>query len=486
MAMTTLGSSRPVAADGMPLAGQAANPVPPDPIPSNDPQQGWRDAAGLATAGSMLVVVALWVAHGGLRDLATAGPADTLTGLGRITGLISADLLLVQVLLMARIPWVERAYGQDELARRHRLVGFTSFNLMLVHIALITVGYAASARTGILTQAWDLVWNYPGMLLATAGSVLLVMVVVSSVRAARRRLRYESWHLLHLYAYLGVGLSIPHELWTGTDFTATPWARVYWWTIYAAAAGSILAFRIGLPAWRTWRHSVVVDQVVIEAPGVVSLHLRGQAIERMRASAGQFFIWRFLSGPGWSRGNPYSLSAAPHPRWLRITVKDLGDGSGGLATVRPGSRVLLEGPYGRLTGAVRHRRRLTMIASGIGITPIRALLEELDYSSGEAVLIYRASTEAELILRQELDTLATLRGIRTVYLPGRRSASRLSWLPDQFAHIPDDIALRQIVPDITDHDVFVCGPDAWMDAVQDAVVAAGVPSGQLHMERFTW
>ena len=56
------------------------------------------------------------------------------------------------------------------------------------------------------------------MLLATAGTALLVMVVVTSVRAARRRLRYESWHLLHLYAYLGVGLALPHQLWTGTDF----------------------------------------------------------------------------------------------------------------------------------------------------------------------------------------------------------------------------------------------------------------------------
>jgi ferredoxin-NADP reductase len=57
--------------------------------------------------------------------------------------------------------------------------------------------------------AWDLVTTYPGMLLAALGFGALVMVVVTSVRAARRRLRYESWHLLHLYAYLGVGLALP-------------------------------------------------------------------------------------------------------------------------------------------------------------------------------------------------------------------------------------------------------------------------------------
>ncbi|WP_239310651.1 ferric reductase-like transmembrane domain-containing protein [Frankia sp. Cj3] len=448
------------------------------------PRHWWRDVAGLCAYASMIVVVALWLAHGGIASL--TGSAGILTGLGRLTGLVAADLLLIQVLLMARIPWVERGYGQDELTRRHRLVGFASFNLVLAHIVLIILGYAASARTGLVSQAWDLIANYPGMLLATTGFALLVMVVVTSVRAARRRLRYESWHLLHLYAYLGVGLSIPHELWTGADFTSTAWARVYWWTVYAAAAGSIIVFRLGLPALRTWRHSLVVDRVVAEAPAVVSLHLRGQAIERMHASAGQFFIWRFMTGPGWSRGHPYSLSAPPHPRWLRITVKDLGDGSRALARVRPGSRVLIEGPYGRLTAAVRQRRRLTMMASGIGITPVRALLEELDYSPGEATLVYRASTEEDFIFRYELDMLAAKRGVRVIYLPGHRSPDRSSWLPERFSHLLDDDALRQIVPDIADHDVFICGPDAWMDAVRDAALLAGVPSEQLHLERFRW
>ena len=107
----------------------------------------YRDVAGALTWLSMLVVVALWVTGGGIQDLANPLGADGLTTLGRITGLVSADLLLIQVLLMARIPFVERAYGQDELARRHRLVGFWSFNLMLAHVVLITVGYAGRHGT---------------------------------------------------------------------------------------------------------------------------------------------------------------------------------------------------------------------------------------------------------------------------------------------------------------------------------------------------
>jgi predicted ferric reductase len=218
---------------------------------------------------------------------------------------------------MARIPWVERAYGQDLLARRHRLAGFWSFWLMLAHVALITVGYAQSGTGGLLATAWSLVTTYPGMLLATAGTGLLVLVVILSVRAARRRLRYESWHLLHLYAYLGVGLALPHQIWTGADFAGSPLSRAYWWGLYAVTLGAVLAFRLTLPLWRSAYHRLRVAQVVAEAPGVVSVYLRGHRLDRLPVRAGQFFLWRFLDGPGWSRAHPYTLSAAPAPDLAR-------------------------------------------------------------------------------------------------------------------------------------------------------------------------
>src|SRR4051812_22695287 len=180
----------------------------------------WRDAVGAATWLSLLLVTCLWVSGGGVQDLG-GGPDDALSSLGRLTGLVAADLLLIQVLLMARIPIVERVYGQDELARRHRLVGFTSFNLMLAHVVLISLGYAGLDRMNVIGQVWDFTVNYPGMLLAVAATVLLVMVAVTSMRRARKRLRYESWHLLHLYAYLGVGLALPHQLWTGQEFLSS-------------------------------------------------------------------------------------------------------------------------------------------------------------------------------------------------------------------------------------------------------------------------
>ncbi len=444
----------------------------------------WLDAVGVGAWLSMLVVVALWITGGGIQALGSV--AGAFTSLGRLTGLVAADLLLIQVLLIARIPVVERVYGQDELARRHRLVGFWSFTLMVAHLVAIVIGYALAANLNPFVQFWEMVVDYPGMLLALAGTLLLVLVTVTSIRKARAKLRYESWHLLHLYAYLGVGLALPHQLWTGQEFVSSTFATMYWWGLWVAAVAAIAIWRVGVPLYRTFASDLRVTAVVRESPDVVSVSMRGRNLLAMPVAAGQFFNWRFGSGPGWSRSHPYSLSAAPTNDTFRITVKDLGDGSHALASARPGSRVVIEGPYGRLHAGVRTQRKVTLMASGIGISPLRALLEELTADPGDVTLLYRARSQADLVLRAEIEEIAGRTGARVYYLVGRRVAGRRSWLPESAAHLTDAAALAQLVPDVASNDVFLCGANDWMDAARKAAIECGVPETHIHDERFSW
>ena len=167
-------------------------------------------------------------------------------------------------------------------------------------------------------------------------------------------------------------------------------------------------------------------------------------------------------------------------------MKDLGDGSRALAGLRPGTKVLFEGPYGRLRPGVRTRRKITLLASGIGISPIRALLEELDHHPGELTLIYRAGNAHELVLKDEIDAIAAQTGARVFYVLGRRLPGRPTWLPESAAHLSDSDALRQLVPDVAEHDVFLCGSAGWMDAARAAAREAGVPAANIHRERFSW
>jgi len=219
---------------------------------------------------------------------------------------------------------------------------------------------------------------------------------------------------------------------------------------------------------------------------VVSVRIAGRDLDQLPAAAGQFFNWRFLGRPGWTRAHPYSLSAAPNGCELRITVKDLGDGSHELGTLARGSRVLIEGPYGRLHGGVRTRRKVLLIGAGIGITPLRALLEELPQAPGDVTLIYRAGSDDELVLSREIEKLAASRGARVFFVVGHRRRERNSWMPSSAGVLSDVDGLRQLVPDVADHDVYLCGATPWMDAAAKAARDCGVPAEHIHSERFSW
>jgi predicted ferric reductase len=440
-----------------------------------------RLAAVLALWLGLLLVTYWWIADGGVADLAHW--VSGVTSLGRLTGLWAADLLLIQVLLMSRLPLLEHAFGRDRLVRIHRVVGLLSFWLLITHLGTIITGYASGRISAVPATTWNLITTYGGMLLAVAGATCLIMVVITSIRAARRRLRYESWHLLHLYSYLGVGLAIPHQLWTGQEFLQSPAATVYWWTLWAAAAAAIVVWRIWLPLWRSARHQLRVVGVVRESSDVFSVYLAGKRLDRLPLKAGQFLNVRFLSRPGWTRANPFSLSIAPNGHNLRITAKALGEGSARLAYLRPGTRVVFEGPYGRLSSRARTQRKVVLAGAGVGITPLRALAEGLEYAPGEAILLQRYT--AEPLFARELEGLAVAKGLQVVHLPGpRRTPS--SVLGPAATGMPELIALRRWIPDLAERDFFVCGPTAWTEGVERLALAAGVPSDRIHSESFGW
>ncbi len=215
---------------------------------------------------SLLLVTYWWVTDRGVQDL--AGWATGLTSVGRLSGLVASVLLLAQVRLDGP--------GADAGARvrtgpsgQAAPVGRASrrSHLMVFHVVTITWGYAAGRLLATPAMLWQLTVDYPGMLLAAAGTICLILVVFTSVKAARRRLRYESWHLLHLYAYLGVGLALPHQLWTGQQFLGSTAKTVFWWTAWALAAAAVLVWRVGQPLLLNLRHRLRVSSVVDEGAG---------------------------------------------------------------------------------------------------------------------------------------------------------------------------------------------------------------------------
>jgi predicted ferric reductase len=432
---------------------------------------------GVVVAVNGLIVLGLWVRHGGLSLI--DGPAAAFTAAGQLAGLFGTYAVLGEVLLMSRIGWLERFIGFDRLAVWHRWTGFAAVSLLVGHAVFITVGYAASSGQSIPAQTGDFIRHYPDVLMSIVGLALFLAVATTSVRAARRRLSRETWYVVHLYAYLAVALSFAHQLAVGTDFSNDALARAWWVALYIAVFGAIAVWRIGRPLWFNARHRLRIYAVQPEADGVVSIYITGRRLAEVNAAEGQFFLWRFLVREAWTKAHPFSLSAAPNNRFLRITVKDLGDDTRRMQRLEPGVRVFAEGPYGTFTAQRRTRRRVALIAGGIGITPLRALVETLPGNAGDVTLLYRAASEGDVAFRKELETIASQRGLDVRFLVGSDIGDDQT---DQLG-VP---ALRRLIPDIALRDVFVCGPPAMLNAVRRRLQVLHVPARHVHYERFEY
>ncbi len=464
-------SSRPVSF-GVPPASAARNrkrkvaraPAAPRPRP------GLARAALVMAGAGLGATTALAVTDESASEL--SAPGGLLTFAGSLTGLVGTYLALMMVLLVSRIPFIERVAGQDGLLRLHRAVAPWPITLLAAHALFLTLGYAQAARTGVWREAGTLLTRYPDVLTATAGLALMCMIGVVSYRAVRRRLRRETWWLIHLWMYLALAISFAHVIVLGPSFVGHPLTQLVWSVAWAGSAGLVLCYRVGLPLARSVRHRLTVTEVRPEGPGVVSVICTGRHLDRLAVSGGQFFCWRFLAPGMWWQAHPYSLSALPRPPHLRLTVKGVGDHSSSLARLRPGTRVAIEGPYGAFTRHAQQRPKALLVAAGIGVTALRALLEDLPRSAAPVILL-RATRPEDLVLHSEVTELVRHRHGAIHELVGPREQVAI-----------DEASLPRLVPDLNQRDVYVCGPEGFVAAIVDVAANLGVPADAIHHEAF--
>jgi predicted ferric reductase len=391
--------------------------------------------------------------------------------IAHVTGMLAGYGVIVLIALMSRNPLVERSVGADRLARWHSRGGRGVVTLALAHAWAATQAWADSRGESLPSALWH-VLRLPGLVAATIATALLVAVAVVSIRAARRRLSHERWHGIHLLVYLAVALGFIHQL-AGPDLAGHRVLQVGWALLYTGSFAQVVEHRVATPLRNATRHRMRVAAVVAENNNVVSIHIEGRDLHELRAEAGQFFRWRFLTPDLWKTAHPFSLSAPPSPRRFRLTVKALGDGSAALQSLEPGTWVLAEGPYGAVTAARRTRRDVLLIAGGIGITPMRALFESIPlHHDQDLLLLYRTRAMTDVIFAAELDAIARDRGARVQYL-----------LSGQVGAFTPEL-LRYLVPNLRDRDVYMCGPPSMTTAARQALARAGLLATQIHEERF--
>jgi predicted ferric reductase len=432
------------------------------------------DWAALLTGLGLGLTVALELTTLRKSDFATV--YSILQATSRFAALIGTYFALLGILLVSRIPWVERGVGHDRLVTWHRKLGPWSLYLIGLHVLLVTVGYAGQFHVNLASELINILTTFNWMWAALAGFIFMITAGITSYKKARAKLSYEAWWVIHVSTYAAIALSFMHQVLNGPMFIGHPLNKGFWIFLYGSMVFSILYWRFAIPTFRSFRHALKVEKIVNEGENMVSVIMHGNNLDKLGAQGGQFFGWRFMSKGHALVSHPYSLSAAPTAHYLRITVKDLGDHSRSLADLKKGTRVFLEGPYGAFTAGRSSRKHVVLIGGGVGITPIRALMEE--FREGVQLdVIFRASRSEDLVLRGEMDYLAAQSegSIRVHYLVGSRKI-----------HPMDARSLKALVPRFADSDIYICGPGPLVETVREAAKDLGVPKNRFHDEAFAF
>jgi len=418
-----------------------------------------------------------WAVPDGWLEVASGDVPTALHAASRLFGLLATYCALMQFIAMGRIGWLEPIFGLDRLAIFHRRNGVATISFILLHSSLMALTHPLLTGGSV-----DLlgVLQLPYVWLAAVAEVLFILTVGLSIYIVRKHLKFETWYAVHLLNYVAIALIPWHQLTNGGDFLTNQTFANYWIALYLFTAACVLYWRFAKVFLQFVRHRFVVQKVVKETPTATSVYITGHNMDGFTARGGQFVLVRFLDAQRWTQEHPFSLSRLPDGKTIRLTIRQLGDFTNTVPDIAPGTHVAVSGPFGAFTHRQRRTQKLLYIVGGIGITPIRSMVEE-QANMGErdnAIMLYGNRTEADTIFLDELYVLASKTGLQL-----HNVLSDQKDYQGETGFIDQEKIIR-LVPDVKERDVFLCGPPPMMWGIMDQLKVLGVPPEQIHYERF--
>ncbi len=409
-----------------------------------------------------------WLGSG---DLFAFGGQGALKAFGRLFGVLGQLLILLELALVSRLPFVEKAFSLDRRVQLHRFVGYGILSAFILHPLFLSFGYDSGA--GATNQFFSFILNWEDIFNALVALIIFIVVIIISIPVVRRKLRYDTWYFMHLLMYVALFLSFGHQTKSG-DF-ASGSALYYWVGLNFGMIGLFLAYRLLRPIYLYYRHRFVVDEVVAEGPNIWSVYIKGSNLANFKYEAGQFASLIFVAKDLWYH-HPFSFSLPPGNNRLRFTMKALGDFTAQTEKIKVGTKVLIDGPFGHFTTIFGHNTKYLLVAGGIGITPIRSLLEKLKMQNKDVKFIYGAKTEAELVLKSEIDQL----GASGEYV---LSQEKKTGFGEGIIDLPK---IKNLAPDFMERDIYICGPRLMTKNLRRNLALAGVPKNHIHFEEFSF
>ena len=424
---------------------------------------------------NVLIIIGFWMTNSG--KILFSSPSDFFIGIGRLAGLLGVYFVLMQLIFIGRILWVERLFGLDKLARIHKLNGYFALGLLVSHPILLATGYGILNNVNIIRQLVNFVLYFQYVWMGAVALSLLIGVVFLSIKIVRSKLKLETWDFVRLLVYLVIILAFWHQLAVGSDFVNNPWFVGYWYLLYAFVIGNFVIFRFARPVFIYFKHGFVVENVVKENDNVTSIYIIGRKLNEFPVKPGQFMIFRFLNKKLWWQAHPFSMSMKPDGKRLRISVKNVGDYTSMISSIRKETKVFVDGPYGTFTENEGMEKKIVLIAGGIGITPIYSLLESMA-GRKDISLLYGCRTRRDFTFKKEIDSVLHRKLANVHYFTSEEKA-------DGFENekIGGESILR-LIPDFKEREFFICGPVPMMDGLIRTLKDMGIEKNRIHYERF--
>jgi len=393
----------------------------------------------------------------------------TFVALGRLTGLLAEFLILAGLILISRLPFLEKVYGFDELNKIHRWIGYGLVTVIVSHPLFLLIGYSSANEISLFKQFINFITKWEDVSGAFFGIIILIVVGIISMPKIRWKLKYETWHFVHLFMYLAIGLVFSHQINSGDVSNGT--ALFYWFLINFVVFGVLIFYRFLRPIILFLRHEFYIEKVAQETHDVCSVYIGGKNLDKFKFESGQHLRILFLDKK-MLQFHPFSFSSAYNGKFLRISIKNSGDFTSQIGNLKEGTKIIIDGPLGKFTELSAVKNKYLLIAGGIGITPIKAMIESLSEKGRDFIFIFGNKTEKDIVFKKELDKI-----------PHHYVLSREKKNEYENGYI-DGEKIQRIAPDFKERDIYICGPDLMLNSILDTLKNLGVDKSQIHYEKF--
>jgi len=415
-----------------------------------------------------VIMIGWWSMNGG--NLNTYG--DRLIAIGRLFGLLAAWSVIIQIILMSRVPFIERSFDLQDNIQLHKYNGYALLATISGHVIFLVLGYALPTNTGLFDQFILFNTQYEDVLLASLGTVIFFVASFLSINALRKKMRYEIWYLIHITVYAGILMTFLHQINTGGDFIHNFWFTAFWYGLYILAFVVWLRYRMANPLWLAYKHRFQVQSIVQTALNTYSVTLTGYNVRDFDFEPGQYATWRFLSNGLWYEAHPFSISSERGADYLQFTVKASPTLTAKIASVKPGTSVLVDGPRGSFTAErAEHTQKVVLIAGGIGVAPYLSTISALLEKGKDVSLLYSAKANADVAFRTQLVQLQA-RGLKISL-----------YLNEMNQQITPEV-LQSVAQD--DTTIYICGPDGMSRAFVSTLRNLGFSQKNIITERFAF